>query len=266
MRTTLCLLLLASAACRDGKPPPPEVAARRAPPGLPPLQPGESAPATPAEADRPTPSEPPGPGEALSGTLLERIDAPPYSYLRIETAGGEAWAAVNQAAVEKGARITVTGNVMEGFESKTLGRRFERIVFGVLGDGAAAPAPAPRAGGVNERVATAPASDVEVEPAAGPGGTTIAALHAGKAGLAGRAVAVRGKVVKLNGGILGKTWIHLQDGSGAATAGDHDLAATTTDPVKLGDVVTVRGTLHLDRDFGAGYRYGVIVEDARVGP
>jgi hypothetical protein len=57
-------------------------------------------------------------------------------------------------------------------------------------------------------------------------------------------------------------WLHLQDGSGAA--GTSDLAVTTDATAKVGDVVTVTGTLALDKDFGAGYKYALIIENAKV--
>ncbi len=73
---------------------------------------------------------------------------------------------------------------------------------------------------------------------------------------------VRGKVVKFNAGILGHNWIHLQDGSGGN--GTNDLTITTDATVKVGDVVTMRGTVALNRDFGAGYNYPLILENATV--
>ena len=250
MRISIVLVLFfffAGAACRDSKPV--DGSARPAPSGLPPMTAN-----APAEAAAPPRAEPAA--GTIEGTLTERIDAPPYSYLRIATAGGEKWAAVQQTDAAAGAKVSVAGAVMEGFESKTLGRRFDRIVFGTLGaaespHATAAPAPAVSPG-------------VAIEPASEPGSTTIAKLFADKTALAGKQVVVRGKVVKLNSGILGKTWIHLQDGSGSPEAGDHDLAVTTVDAVKLDDVVTVRGPVSLDRDFGSGYRYTVIVENATI--
>ena len=77
-------------------------------------------------------------------------------------------------------------------------------------------------------------------------------------------VAVRGKVVKYNPGIMGKNWIHLRDGSGSREKKDDDITVTTLDSAAVGDVVLVRGTVHLDRNFGAGYVYPVIIEDAKV--
>ena len=92
------------------------------------------------------------------------------------------------------------------------------------------------------------------------GGQTIAAMTAGAAGLAGTQVSVRGKVVKYNGGIMGKNWIHVQDGTGDMTV----TTAATAAPVALGDVVVLRGTIAVGKDFGGGYSYAVIVEDAAL--
>jgi hypothetical protein len=104
----------------------------------------------------------------------------------------------------------------------------------------------------------------KVEKAPGAEARTVAELHAQAAALKDRPVVLRGKVVKYNPQILGKNWIHLQDGSGDPKAGTHDITVTCGDTVKVGDVVTLRGTVRLKKDFGAGYAYDVIVEDARL--
>ena len=80
----------------------------------------------------------------------------------------------------------------------------------------------------------------------------------------GTAVVVRGKVVKYTGEVLGKNWIHLRDGSGSAADGSDDILVTTKNEAKIGDVVLVKGVVHLDRDFGAGYAYQVLIEDASL--
>jgi hypothetical protein len=77
---------------------------------------------------------------------------------------------------------------------------------------------------------------------------------------------VRGKIVKVSKGIMGKNWAHLRDGSGDAGKGTNNLVVTSQDDPKVGDVVTARGTLYKDKDFGAGYLYKVIVEEATVRP
>ena len=81
-----------------------------------------------------------------------------------------------------------------------------------------------------------------------------------------KTVVVRGKVVKVSKGIMGKNWVHLRDGSGDPGKGTNNLVVTTQDDPKVGDVVTAKGTLYKDKDFGAGYKYRVIVEEATVKP
>jgi len=95
------------------------------------------------------------------------------------------------------------------------------------------------------------------------GGKTVAEVFAEKASLAGKPVTVRGKVVKVNGGIMGKNWLHVRDGSGAE--GTNDLTVTTSGELpELGTIVVVTGPVTLDKDFGMGYQYAVILEDADV--
>ncbi len=93
-------------------------------------------------------------------------------------------------------------------------------------------------------------------------GKNVAEIFAGSGELAGKQVMVRGKVVKFLPQIMGKNWLHLQDGSGVE--GTNDLTVTTTTTVKVGDVVLVNGVVSVDRDFGYGYSYDVIIEDAEV--
>ena len=79
-------------------------------------------------------------------------------------------------------------------------------------------------------------------------------------------VVVRGKVVKYNPGIMGKNWIHLRDGTGSEASSTNDILVTTMHEAKLGDVVTVKGTVRANKDFGGGYAYKVLVEDATLQP
>jgi hypothetical protein len=96
------------------------------------------------------------------------------------------------------------------------------------------------------------------------GGKTVAEVFAEKDALAGQKVAVRGKVVKTNAGIMNKDWLHVRDGSG--TDGTNDLTVTTTmNPLpQVGDTVLVTGTAVTNKDFGMGYQYPVLVEDAEL--
>lgn len=95
------------------------------------------------------------------------------------------------------------------------------------------------------------------------GGMTIAEVFAHKDHMAGEPIVVRGKVVKTNAGIMGKNWLHIRDGSGEE--GTNDLTVTTIDVLpEVGDLVLVSGMLTVDKDFGMGYRYDLIIEDAEV--
>jgi len=225
---------------------------------------------------------------ALKGKVLEKIDAASYSYLRLQTAQGETWAAVPQTATPVGAEVEIVGGMpMDGFESKSLGRKFDKIVFGNLGGGVgpgATPeqiAAAAKAKGMSpDGMGALPAGhppigaaagegadakpDEKVEKASGPDARTVAEIWAQKAALKDAKVTVKAKVVKASNGIMGKNWLHVRDGSGSAATRDNDLVVTTTDTAAAGDVVTVQGAVHVDKDFGAGYRYDVIVEDASV--
>jgi hypothetical protein len=104
-----------------------------------------------------------------------------------------------------------------------------------------------------------------VEPVAPPpGGLSIADVWAGRAALGGREVTVRGQVVKVNNQIMGRNWVHLQDGSGSEADGTHDLTITTDAQVAAGDTLTFTGVLAVGKDFGAGYVYEAILENGRV--
>ena len=96
------------------------------------------------------------------------------------------------------------------------------------------------------------------------GGKTIQEIFDEKTTLAGSKVTVRGKAVKVNTGIMGKNWVHVRDGSGPN--GDNDLTVTTTSASlpDVGDTVLVSGTVALDQDFGMGYQYAVILQDAEI--
>lgn len=87
-------------------------------------------------------------------------------------------------------------------------------------------------------------------------------VFAKKDALNGKKITVKGEVVKFNSGIMGKNWVHIKDGSGKP--GTNDLTATTQDTAKVGDKVIVTGTLAVGKDFGAGYKYEAIMEEATL--
>jgi hypothetical protein len=68
--------------------------------------------------------------------------------------------------------------------------------------------------------------------------------------------------VKVNPDIMGKNWLHIQDGTGDLAKNTHDLVVTSADIAEKGAIISLEGILAADKDFGSGYRYDVIVEDA----
>lgn len=102
-----------------------------------------------------------------------------------------------------------------------------------------------------------------IEKAAGPDGYKISEVYEKQEELAGKEVRVRGRVVKIATGILKMNWIHLQDGSGNVSSATHDIIVTSDDLPVAGDIVTMRGTVHLNKNFGAGYKYALILMEGK---
>ena len=102
---------------------------------------------------------------------------------------------------------------------------------------------------------------ISVPKASGANAYTVEGAFTNSAKLNKTKVVIRGKVVKVSSGIMGKNWIHLQDGSGSAAKSNNDLVFTSKETAKVGDVITASGTLGKDRDFGSGYKYSVIIEE-----
>ena len=150
---------------------------------------------------------------------------------------------------------------MSNFESKTLKKTFDRIVFGSLAASGASTDMASAHAGMSKSVDV---GDIKVAKAAGPDARTVAEINARRADLKGKRVVVRGKVVKFTPAVLGKNWVHLRDGSGSAADGNNDILVTTLDETKIGDVVLVKGIVQTDRDFGSGYSYKVLIEEAAL--
>jgi len=236
----------------------------------------------------------------VHGTVAERIDVPSYTYLRIKTAKGDVWVAVPTHAVAVGTEVTIPDGVpMERFESKTLKRTFDVILFasGVQPAGAAS-ASAQERGGVGSAPGTPPPAgdapagnphvgnphvgnphvgiemphgDTSLDPstdkvakADGPNGFTVAEVFEKGKALANKSVSVHARVVKITPGVLDRNWLHLRDGSGSDADKNNDLVVTTRDEVVVGDAITITGVVHTDKDVGAGYAYPVLVEDAKV--
>lgn len=217
----------------------------------------------------------PAAGQKVTAEVLETMDAGNYTYVRVKTASGDLWAAGPKTAVKVGETISFDRGVpMTNFSSKSLNRTFDSIDFvgrfqvaggkegaGKEGDGVSAPANAapPHAGVSKSAQAAVDLSGI----AKAKGGNTVAEIFDQRAALAGKEVTVRGKVVKSNPQVMGHNWLHVRDGSKGADGSD-DLTLTTGDTANVGDTVVVKGKVVTDKDFGFGYHYDVMLEEAKV--
>lgn len=203
--------------------------------------------------------------QGVSGKVVETMNSGGYTYVLVENGSAKTWVALPQSAIALGSVIACQpGMEMGNFKSTSLNRSFESIVFseGLAPVGPVA-APTPAAASV-PALASAPVEAITVSKTEAPNAQTVGEIFEKKDALANKPVAVQGKVVKVSRGIMGKNWLHLQDGTGNQAAGTNDLMVTTDSLPEVGAVVTIKGNLSRDRDFGAGYRYGVIIENAEV--
>jgi hypothetical protein len=213
----------------------------------------------------------PVPAGMVRGKVLESMDAGSYTYAQIDMGTEQRWLAAPKIAVKVGDTVQATeGMAMPGFESKTLNRKFDVVYFvsGLdnLSNPLAAPASAAAKKDAPEASAAAQAATVAEDVAVSPveEGKNIAELYANKDSYDGKEVTLRGKIVKYNANIMGSNFLHIRDGSGQAADGSNDLTVTTKDQATTGDTVVITGKVALAKDFGAGYSYPVLVEDAKV--
>jgi len=194
--------------------------------------------------------------------VKEVIQTGNYTYLRVDENDAEKWLAVGKMQANQGETYYYTGGFeMTDFESKELGRTFESVYF--LESVSSSPditvkepAKEPHSTGK----LNVEKQDVTVKPA--EGGITIAELYANKDSYAGKTVKIRGQVTKYNEAIMKKNWVHIQDGS--EYSGKFDLTVTTEMETAVGEIITVEGTVALDKDFGYGYSYEVLLEDSKI--
>ena len=193
--------------------------------------------------------------------VQEVVQATSYTYLKVKEADSEFWIAVTKREIQAGAEISFAGGLeMKNFESKDLQRTFETVYFvdRIIGGGVPATQqsmsmPRPVKPELEKK-------EISIEPAAG--GITIGELFANRDSYADKTVLIKGQVTKVNRAIMEKNWVHLQDGTG--DSGNFDLTITTNDEANVGDVVTFEGKITLNKDFGAGYSYEVIMEQAKL--
>lgn len=209
---------------------------------------------------------------AISGKVIETMDAGEYTYVRINAGKTNVWAAAPKFAVKVGDTASLAaGMPMPKYHSKTLNRDFDVVYFTDHVAVNGSPSPSEAAGTMQELpkghppIGGAPTAKATIDLSGikkAEGGKTVAEVYTEQAKLKGQQIKVRGKVVKYNPNIMGKNWVHLRDGTGKE--GSNDLLVTTDSDAKVGDTVLVMGTVALNKDFGANYKYPVMLEEAKL--
>ncbi len=185
-----------------------------------------------------------------------------YTYLKVDENGKISWLATVKQELNTGTTVFYKADLeMNNFESKELNRTFDSIFFvSSISDKPLQSGMSLMKGASAEHPKTAPAADISVEQP--QGGVSISKLSANRAAYEGKTILVRGQVTKYNPSIMNRNWVHVQDGT--EDGGTFDLTITTHDVVKMGDVVTFKGKVVLNKDFGAGYKYDIIMEEASL--
>jgi hypothetical protein len=211
----------------------------------------------------------PAEAASVSGKVVETMDVSGYTYVLVDTGAKKVWVAATSFPVKVGDSVATTqGMAMQNYHSKTLNRDFDLVYFtGSLTVNGIQPAASnlPPALPKDHPPITNASAVAKVDLSGikrAEGGNTVGEIFAGKEKLTGQKVKIRGKVVKYNPMIMNKNWVHLRDGTGAE--GSNDLLVTTSSEAKVGDTVLVTGTVSINKDFGAGYKYAVLVEDAKL--
>lgn len=210
--------------------------------------------------------------DKATGTVIETIDASVYTYVLVDTNGEKIWMAGPKTAITQGGSINVdTDAPMNNFHSKSLNRDFPVIYFvGGFSGSAVLSAPAiPPASTTELPPGHKPVSDIKTMTAKNMAlsepvrraedGHTIAEIITNKKELSGKIVKVRGMVTKFTANVMNKNWIHMIDGSG-----ENDLTVITDQEVTPEQMIIIEGKVLLDKDFGYGYFYELLIEDAKI--
>jgi hypothetical protein len=200
--------------------------------------------------------------DGKSFEVVEVIQGNSYTYIKAKENMAEKWMAVSKQEVQTGTVYYYDEALpMNNFHSKEIDRTFEEIFFvNSVSTTPIAQAQMKPLDGHMGKVDNQQNSAITLEKQAGE--ITVAQIFANRSEYSAKEVEIRGIVVKINEQVMGKNWIHIQDGT--SDNGNFDLTATSTDLPNLNDEITIKGKIILNKDFGYGYTYEVIMEDAKV--
>lgn len=194
--------------------------------------------------------------------VREVIQTSNYTYVRVRENREEYWCAINKADIDKGKTyFWLKGWEVKQFHSKELDRNFMSIFFlETLSDSPILTNNSMLSNAMAGRQSVPEKPGIKVDRA--DGGITIAELYANRDSCDGKSVKIRGEVVKFSKQIMNRNWVHIQDGS--RDGSNYDLTVTTQDTAAVGSTCVFEGMISLDKDFGSGYTYEVIMEGALI--
>jgi hypothetical protein len=200
------------------------------------------------------------PADGKSFEVVEVIQGSSYTYIKAKESLGEKWMAVSKQDVQTGGVYYYDEALpMNNFHSKEIDRTFEEIFF--VNNISTTPAGQGQMNATQShmgKVDVQQNSSITLEKQAGE--ITVAQIFGNRSDFSGKEIEIRGVVVKVNEQVMGKNWIHIQDGT--SDGGNFDLTVTSADLPAVNDEITVKGKIILNKDFGYGYSYEVIMEDA----
>ena len=208
-------------------------------------------------------SEMPATSNGHKVEVIDVVQANSYTYLEVKEDSKEYWMAITKStSIEEGAILYFSRALeMKNFKSEDLDRIFETIYF--VQDISDKPINTPQSmstKSVMKRKTAQKDVSISIEPVSG--GITIEELYENHESYSDKQVKIKGKVIKFNASIMGKNWVHIQDGT--EHDNNYDLTITTQAKVKVGEIVVFEGVISLDKDFGAGYSYKIIMEEAQL--
>lgn len=224
--------------------------------------------ANPAEstATKSPDGQDPSAGQNLSDLhqveALEVLNTERYTYLRAKEGAEEFWVAVPRQEITVGHTYFYRGGLKKtNFYSQEFDRNFD-LVYLVSNIMDAKDHPG------SQSVSSEPSSqnktpDLEAGAAAHKAAVKLSDLLKNPEKYGNSKIIVSGQVVKANYQIMGKNWYHLQDGS-QFSGKKADLTITSQETAQLGEKLSFQGIIYLNKDFGAGYKYALIMEEATL--
>jgi len=193
-------------------------------------------------------------GDVHEGVVVDTINGGGYTYLQIEDSKQKYWIAVEGIKIEKGTEVRFTEELKaKNFQSKALNRTFDEVMF---------------ASNLQHRTNVPEKGNLELvreqvkeSPYKQNGTMSVKEAWEKRAGLKDKIITIRGKVVKASPNIIGRNWVHIQDGTGEGSEVGR-IVFTSKELPKVGDIVTASGVVSVEKDFGSGYFYKIIVENA----